>query len=119
MPKIARKFCSVVTLASTFALAIVFIGTGVKSSVGQTDNPGIETVAPIDQPQPEWRYTRFGWQDANQWASLSDVIHPPQRGVDEFHPAALAGLIVFSVLGSMLWASNEWEVAQLFGASKD
>ena len=66
--------------------------------------------------QPEWRYTRFGWQDANEWATANLIEHPPDRRFDNLHPAVLAMLILFGVLVSTFWASNEWELAQ-FGFS--
>ena len=73
------------------------------------------SVVVLAELEPEWRYTRFGWQDANEWAMVGQIEYAPARRLDNLHPVVLAMLILFGVLVSAFWASNEWELAQLMG----
>lgn len=77
----------------------------------------LSAVTQVSPSESTWRYTRFGWQDSSQWMAEANRIHPPRRRFDQLHPLTFALLIVLSVMTATLWASNEWEVARLIGAS--
>ena len=105
------------TCALTTSLTMSFQGTGVleAAQIKLSSQSSEKSVTLLVEEKPEWRYTRFGWQDANDWATADQIVHPPARRFDNLHPVVLAMLILFSVLASVLWASNEWELAQLMG----
>ncbi len=123
MIKKARKLTSAVCtlIALTCAMAML-VHWGWAPVIAQTEisraASTIEAVAELPAIRPQWRYTRMGWQDANDWAMLGQIESPPERRFDNLHPAVVAMLILFSVLVSVLWASNEWELAQLVGQRK-
>lgn len=116
MIKTIRKLTSL--LCATAAIActvVVLLQCPIGLSVAQTESMAqlsTESAGVLADAQPEWRYTRFGWQDANEWAMVGQIEHPPARRFDNLHPVVLAMLILFSVLVTMFWASNEWELAE-------
>ena len=116
MIKTIRKWTSAifVAMAVTCAISMALHWTS-ESTVAQTElasEASTDSKFVLAQTQPKWRYTRFGWQDANEWATVGQIEHPPARRFDHLHPVVLAMLILFSVLVSVFWASNEWELAQ-------
>ena len=116
--KLTSAFCA--SLALLCALAMVQPWE-VESTVAQTQSTAQMVQDPTDSTSvlaeagPEWRYTRFGWQNANEWTIEGQIEHPPDRRFDNLHPVVLAMLFLMSVLVSIFWASNEWELAQLVG----
>ncbi len=114
MIKTIRKLASACSAA--FALSLAFamlVHWGASITFAQAE-PGDQarSVPVLADVQPQWRYTRLGWQDANEWAMTGQIEDPPARRFDNLHPAVLAMLILFSVLVTVFWASNEWELAQ-------
>ncbi len=49
------------------------------------------------------RFTRFGWEDAQQWQRQEFTTD----GEPLVHPWALSALILLAVVGVMVWASEE------------
>jgi len=115
MIKTIRKLTSLFSAAAAIAcLVAMLLQWTIALSMAQTESMGqlpTESVAVLPDAQPAWRYTRLGWQDANEWAMVGQIEHPPARRFDNLHPVVLAMLILFSVLVTMFWASNEWELA--------
>ena len=77
-------------------------------SLPQTDTlslPNSETVS-------GWRRTSQGWEDSSRWFSESDA--PPQL-LELVHPLVWTMLVLIAVISVMIWASEEWELARLFG----
>ena len=111
------------TCALTASLTLSFQGMGVLEAAQAKSSSQVPAISlgvlnrteVLTEAKPKWRYTRFGWQDANEWATVDQIEHPPARRFDNLHPIVLAMLILFSVLASIFWASNEWELAQLMG----
>lgn len=120
MMKATRKFASAFCAASAVAFAFtLLVHWGASITFAQTDREDqAQSVAVLADVQPQWRYTRMGWQDANEWAMTGQIEAPPDRRFDNLHPAVLAMLILFSVLVTIFWASNEWELAQVVGERK-
>ncbi len=56
-----------------------------------------------------WRYTRFGWQDLNDWIPPAS-IRP--TGLEQIHPVLMAAGVFLGTLGVMLWCSEEWDAAR-------
>ena len=111
--KFASAFCAVLALSFAFAMPVYW---GISMTCAQTDqDDGAQSVALLADAQPHWRYTREGWQDANEWAMAGQIEGIPARRFDNLHPVVLAMLILFSVLVSVFWASNEWELEQIVG----
>lgn len=72
----------------------------------------------ITESEREWRYTRFGWQDANNWPQ------PEQasifRSIQSVHPSLWAADVVLASLGALIWATDdEHQVARLLGRVND
>ena len=59
-----------------------------------------------------WRKTRMGWQDSALWNQPDTTC--ATRGIERVHPAVVAGLILLASIGSLFWASKEWEFVRLF-----
>ena len=123
MIKTIRKWTSAifVAMAVTCAISMALHWTS-EPTVAQTElasEASTDSKFVLAQTQPKWRYTRFGWQDANEWATVGQIEHPPARRFDHLHPVVLAMLILFSVLVSVFWASNEWELAQFEFSKRD
>lgn len=116
MIKTIRKWTSAIFVAMAVTCAIsMALQWPSELTVAQTKSTSevsIDSKVVLTETKPEWRYTRFGWQDANEWATVGQIEHPPARRFDHLHPVVLAMLILFSVLVSVFWASNEWELAQ-------
>lgn len=60
--------------------------------------------------QGRWRYTRYGWQDLNEWIPPESV---QPTGLELIHPGLLAIGVVLGALGVLLWCSEEWDTARL------
>lgn len=76
--------------------------------IGQSDSLA-GTAIEIDTT---WRHTKHGWQDSSRWV-IETMPTGPLLGT--IHPVVWAGLVLIAVVGMMLWASEEWEFARLFG----
>ena len=111
MIKTIRKWTSAIFVAMAVTCAIsMALQWPSELTVAQTKSTSevsIDSKVVLTETKPEWRYTRFGWQDANEWATVGQIEHPPARRFDHLHPVVLAMLILFSVLVSVFWASNE------------
>ena len=123
MIKTIRKWTSAIFVAMAVTCAIsMALQWPSELTVAQTKSTSevsIDSKVVLTETKPEWRYTRFGWQDANEWATVGQIEHPPARRFDHLHPVVLAMLILFSVLVSVFWASNEWELAQFEFSKRD
>jgi hypothetical protein len=64
-----------------------------------------------------WRYTKFGWQNSSSWVSPKAYI--PRQTVERLHPFVWAGIVLISVVATMIWASNEWDLARLLRHDKE
>jgi hypothetical protein len=82
--------------------------------------PCDDTVSVASSPQlavspdidTDWRYTKFGWQNAANWVNPNTYV--PRQTIQLLHPLVWAGIVLISVLATMIWASSEWELARLF-----
>ena len=74
----------------------------------------LATSADIDTT---WRHTKFGWQDSSSWPT-ADSFTPP-RTLELLHPFVWAGIVLITVIATMIWASSEWEFSRLFEKRDD
>jgi hypothetical protein len=58
-----------------------------------------------------FRQTRFGWQDCRSWR-----CQPRSFEETPVHPVIAAILLLFGSLGVFVWASEEDEIAEMFGS---
>ena len=77
--------------------------SGAVSPAGIVISPQIDT---------NWRYTKYGWQNTSSWVSPRG--HVPRQTIQMVHPLVWAGIVLISVLTTMIWASSEWDFARLF-----
>ena len=110
--KLTSTFCTAMTVFCVVALVSQSTSEPMVAQTQSTSQFPTDSMSMMAQVEPEWRYTRLGWQDANDWATVGKIERPPERRFDNLHPIVLAMLILFSVLVSVFWASNEWELAQ-------
>lgn len=75
--------------------------------------------AQLDTPELDssWRYTRYGWQDSSEWIRTPAEISP--RGIDQINPVLISLDILLAAAAAMIWASDECQVARLFGRQND
>ncbi|HMP80912.1 MAG TPA: hypothetical protein PKD54_15760 [Pirellulaceae bacterium] len=95
-------------------LLIIPLGLALASVLYGQDAVSVPKVqsfqAANELVQPEWRYTRFGWEDANAWVAVPAI--PTAKPM--IHPIAVSVLILFAALAAMLWASEEYDFDRLF-----
>ncbi len=69
-----------------------------------------------DGVESKWRRTRFGWVDTSRW------YHPPaveyERRIERIHPLVFAALLVLFAVGTLIWASEEYQWARLVHRKK-
>lgn len=97
---------------------IMSIGVGVLL-ISQTPvcqivlaGPQSDTLSTKSEPGSNWRRTSQGWEDSSRWFRNSDT---PQQLLETVHPVVWALLVLIAVVGVMIWASEEWDFARLFG----
>ncbi len=118
MSKHVRRATSLVALVCATTLAAVWVFTTFTIASGrmQIDGSrprGLATSADIDST---WRHTKFGWQDSARWPVADSFA--PVKTIELLHPFVWAGIVLFAVIGTMIWASSEWEIARLFGSDE-
>ena len=120
-------------LASLFSLAIItFIGLATLFAMNPTfaiQPFGVSQETVVQQEmeqskseqqetQREWRYSRYGWQDANTWAQPNQ--QPSYNSIQSVHPSLWAADVVLASLGALIWATDdERQVARLLGKDRD
>ena len=73
---------------------------------------GASSLVISSEVDTKWRRTKNGWQDPATWPAGAQFA--PIKPFESVHPFVWAGIVLFSVIATMIWASSEWEVAQLF-----
>lgn len=63
-----------------------------------------------------WRYTKNGWQDIGGMYRDSFVAI---KSFELVHPLIWAACVLLAVIGTSIWASNEWEIARLLDQNTD
>lgn len=118
MAKNVRQASSLVALISATTLAAVWAGSTISFASGliQIDGNHTHTLATSAEIDTTWRHTKFGWQDSAHW-SVGDSF-APVKTIEFLHPFVWAGTVLIAVIATMIWASNEWEIARLFGAGE-
>ncbi len=79
------------------------------------NEPSRSPQPPDTQANP-YRKTRFGWQDARNWLEPHEVT--PQEQVP-IHPLWVSVGLVLLVVGTMIWSSEEDEIAQILESVYD
>ena len=110
-------FWLVVDRKFVIGLVIAVIGLPVSADVIQPDQQtsgqmpsNVLFVSPdIDT---SWRYTKFGWQDVSNW--FRSNAFEPRQTIELLHPLVWSGIVLISVIATMIWASSEWDFARLF-----
>lgn len=102
------------------ALAVLFAlclscncqATSQIKATGVDDENQIRTLSTSPDIDSTWRHTKYGWQDSVGWPSADPYL--PIKTVELLHPLVWAGIVLITVMATMIWASSEWEIARLF-----
>ena len=95
---------------SIWALAILPL----TARVATQDHPN--AVKESEETGTTWRYTRNGWQDIGGMYRDSFVAI---KSFELVHPLIWAASVLLAVMGTSIWASNEWEIARLLDRNSD
>jgi hypothetical protein len=114
MSKIARNVNSLAAIICGTALLVSWACPTVEIASGSVQVGGktrhtLSTSADIDST---WRHTKYGWQDSASWPSADSFV--PIKRIELIHPFVWAGIVLITVIATMIWASSEWEIARLF-----
>jgi len=95
--------------------------TGFSLAMGSMQNQQIQKNAPTSistskEIDTTWRHTKLGWQDSRRWPVNTYV---PRKTVELLHPFTWAAIVLISVVATTIWASDEWEIARLFGEESE
>lgn len=111
-PQSSVSFLAISCTLSLGVLLAIFWFPGfadATQSNGVTSSNALSVSTDIDT---NWRYTKFGWQNASNWVSPKAYV--PRQTIELLHPLVWAGIVLISVLATMIWASSEWDFARLF-----
>lgn len=104
MKKISNLFIGSATGVWLFCRASVSaVATGVLQADTLLNSPA--------ELGTSWRHTKFGWQDSSRWFVDSFA---PVKTFEVIHPILWAALVLITVVGVMIWASEEWDIERLF-----
>ena len=106
MKRLAKRAAAITITCALIAVASDFLFASTATESELTASPRVD----IDT---SWRLTKFGWQDSTTWVSDTDTF-APQPTWELVHPFIWATLVLLTVLVATIWASSEWEYAQLF-----
>ena len=61
----------------------------------------------ISQEESNWRMTRFGWEQTNNWARPTSPLI--ERRIELVHPVIFSVLIVLLSVAFLIWATEEYD----------
>ena len=115
--KLARKtiFPAIALLLTSYAIMLMN-GVRFENDIGASSPSQQKAPAISTEIDTTWRYTKDGWQDASGW-QVPDSFTPVQT-FELVHPFVWATIVLLAVIATLIWASNESEIAGLLPESQ-
>jgi hypothetical protein len=115
-----RKAASLIALLCALSLGVAWGWSNVSTALGAMSmqrTSRASSLATHSEIDTTWRHTKLGWQDSAAWPAADTFA--PQKKFELLHPFVWAAVVLITVIGTMIWASSEWEFNRLFENSDE
>jgi hypothetical protein len=104
---------------SWFTMLVLLASVPVEGSILLDGSKvvGKNVLSTSSEIDTDWRRTKHGWQNIKTWHAENTPV--PQKSWERIHPLTWATIVFLAVMSTVIWASNEEQVARLFSAGDE